>query len=436
MIYNKILENLILPAGDFIFRGNYSKSLKLVRYETSLNEHELAKLQLSRLNHILDFARLNSRYYSSNIPDSTGLHPVIRLKQIPVLTKDLIRGNTDLMLTCSKKNLLKLSSSGSTGLQTEVYLSKRELGIDRAIQTVWWEWAGYKIGMPMLQTGLATHRTLEKRLKDYFFRTKYLFAFGLKDGSLEPYIPWITANQPFLGGYASSLYVLSELYPNKQLKFRGAVSWGDKLFKHYISNINRSFSCKVHETYGTGEGVKIGAQKDLEYLYIMTPYVYLEVVDDDGNEVKEGEIGHVLVTSLTNRSMPLIRYRLGDLAVKLPMSEYPQNRQLSLPLLKKVIGRETDIVRTPRGKRLIVHSFTGIFEYFPEIRQFCIVQNELGGVTVQYIKSPGFNSSILSQIRGKMEALIGEPFTLEFAEVDSIPPTKSGKPQIVLSNLK
>ena len=68
----------------------------------------------------------------------------------------------------------------------------------------------------------------------------------------------------------------------------------------------------------------IAAQLDLEYMYIMTTSVFVEILDDDGFEVENGKMGNVVVTCLNAFAMPLIRYKVGDLAIKLPESEYPK----------------------------------------------------------------------------------------------------------------
>jgi phenylacetate-CoA ligase len=225
---------------------------------------------------------------------------------------------------------------------------------------------------------------------------------------------------------------LSELAENTGIKMKSAVSWGDKLFDHYRKNIERVFGCRVYETYGTGEGLMLGAQKDLEYLYIMDPYFVVELLDNEGNEVEDGQIGHVVVTSLIHKSMPLIRYKVGDLAIKLPIKLYPEERALGLTLFQKIIGRETDIVETPLGKKLIVHSFTGVFEYYPEIRQFQVVQLNKGLLTIRYIIGADFKPVVLDKIKNQLDTCAEEILNIEFVRVDKILPSKSGKPQIVI----
>jgi len=134
--------------------------------------------------------------------------------------------------------------------------------------------------------------------------------------------------------------------------------------------------------------------------------------------------------------MPLIRYKIGDLAIKLPKNQYPKNRKFAFPLLKKVIGRDTDIVYTKSGRKMVVHSFTGIFEHFPEIIQFCVIQNHITFINIQIIVKKDFNMSILDQISLEINRHTFQELEIKFDFVDEISPTPSGKPQIIISNLK
>jgi phenylacetate-CoA ligase len=307
------------------------------------------------------------------------------------------------------------------------------------MQIHWWEWAGYKIGQPIIQTGITNKRGIIKRVKDILFNTYYFEAFSTDAKSAKKAFEWAKKRKRvFLGGYASSLFVLSKFAKNESCKvdFNGAVSWGDKLFKHYKKQIKDSFNIDIRETYGSSEGFLISAQKDLEYMYIMSPHVYVEIVNDDGEEVADGELGHVIVTSLDAYTMPLIRYRIGDLAIKLPREKYPDVREFSYPLMERIIGRDTDLVKTVSGKYMVVHSFTGIFEYYDEIEQYCVVQKELKGIEILYIASVKFNEKILKKIEKQIFSYLNEDdFYILFKQVSHIKPTKSGKPQIIKSML-
>ena len=62
-----------------------------------------------------------------------------------------------------------------------------------------------------------------------------------------------------------------------------------------------------------------------------------------GKTVPDGTLGQVVVTSLDNYLMPLIRYKIGDLAIKSnKMSSCKCGR--NLPIINKIIGRDTDVL--------------------------------------------------------------------------------------------
>lgn len=438
VLYNHFLEKFLLPTGDFLLGQGFMRNLQRLRREVLLNECQINELQKKRLYDILHYSVKNSCYYKSlNIKHNND--PYFWIKQFPILDKKKIREQQANLLALPQRNLLRQFSSGSSGLQSIVYWTKQEQSVHRATQILWWEWAGYNLGMPMIQTGITPNRGFVKAVKDKLLRTYYFPAFVPTQENFMKALQWASGKKEvFLGGYASSLHVLSGLATklDMDVKLSGAVSWGDKLFDHYRKSIDDTFSTTVKETYGSAEGLMIAAQKDLPYMYIMTPNVYLEILDDHGNDVPDGEMGHVVVTSLVAKGMPLIRYKIGDLAIKLPKIEYPDKREFALPLLKKVVGRDTDLVKTESGKIMVVHTFTGIFEHYPEIEQFCVIQKSFSGIEIQYIPSAGFNHAILEKIRKRILQYLSEPFfDIEFKAVTSIPPTPSGKPQIIISKI-
>jgi phenylacetate-CoA ligase len=431
-----VLENLLLPIGDFVLGTEYIKSLKEWRIIQLLNENELEKLQNDKLLKLLNHAQKNIPFYQNINKDKQ-----IDIKDFPIVNKTIHKKNIDLFLLNpeNKNSLICEKSSGSSGIQGTVYMSKKEQSKIQALQTLMWEWAGYEFGWPMLQTGMSSKRSLVKRMKDIILNINYELAFGLDpSGVIEALEKINKKTRPIIGGYASSMYVYAKIAKENNIrikKFKSVISWGDKMFDQYRKLIEEVFSCKVHDIYGTTEGFVISGQKDSIYQYIFTPQVYLELLDENGNEVNDGEIGHVVVTHLDAYEMPLIRYTLGDLAIKLPKSEYPSNKSLSFPMFKKIIGRDTDIIYTQTGKSLIVHFFTGIFEYFPEIKQFRVIQNNLNSITIEYIVDKNFSNQILVNIENRIIEELKEKIIIVFEKVEFIPNTASGKPQIILSTL-
>lgn len=439
MLYNQLVESLILPLGDSVTGGSFMQSLRQLRKEVQLNEQQLRALEAKRLLETLQYATSKSPYYKQlNIQPQADPYPW--LAAFPILDKPTLRSAGTTMLTEPEQGLIKNGSSGSTGFQSIVYWNKKEQAHFRASQILFWEWGGYHLGDPIVQTGINPKRTREKAIKDQLLRTEYVQAFSHDEKEIAQKLRDWKPNKYGLMGYASSLYVfaqIAEKYKIDHQRFKYAVTWGDKLFDHYKTAIKQQFGCDVFETYGSAEGFLMASRMDLDYMYWMQPNVYLELLDDHGNPVPDGTLGHVVVTNLHGRAHPMIRYRIGDLAIRLPKESYPQNRKLHLPLLQKVIGRDTDLVKTPGGKHLVVHSFTGVFEHIPEISQFKVIQKDLKGIEIEIIKGQGFSEAVLAHTHQLLNNLIAEPgFAVTFKEVDTIAATKSGKPQLIESHLK
>ena len=437
-MYQKLLEHFLLPIGDFFNNTSYINELKYWRKVDEFSEDELQQSQKDNLTKVLSHAVKNIPFYKNIKLEEQN--PYLWIKSFPILTKDTLRDKNNELIDNNSTNLIKYSSSGSSGVQSAVFMNKKEQSIIRGILTHWWEWSGYKIGKPIIQTGMTLKRGFAKSLKDYFFNTYYINAFSLSEKQLHKLGKKLHNTKKYhLSGYASSLNVIAEFMINNNynVQLKSVISLGDKLFSHYRKNIEKTFKCSVYDTYGSNEGLMIAAQKDLDYLYILSPHVYIEIVDDENKPVKDGELGNILVTRLDGFSMPLIRYKLGDLGILLPKEKYPINRKFQYPLLQQVVGRETDVVSLPSGKKLIVHSFTGIFEFIREIKQFKVIQYKIDEIIIEYIKDIGFSSKILKSITSELQKHIQDTsFKIIYKEVDFIAPSKSGKPQIVESKLK
>jgi len=437
LIYNKLLENIVLVLGDKIYGTKFMKTLKSYRQLNNLSEKALKNLQKEKIKKLLEYNISNIPFYKK-LNFSLSNDPYNDIKKFPIINKKIFKENSESFKNPNFKKLIIGKSSGSTGYQSIFYRSKSEISIYQGIQTYLWEWSGYKIGENLIQLGITPNRGFLKSIKDFLFRTHYLPAFNINEKDIITFFKKLNLNKTYnFGGYASGLYLYAETLKKfniSDVKIKSVISWGDKVFDHYRKLINEQFKAKLFDTYGSSEGFVISGQCEEGNYHILIPHVYLELLDEEGNEVDDGKMGIVVVTNLDAYSMPFIRFKLGDLAIKKKSNEKCLCGR-NFPMLEKIVGRETDIVITRSGKKMIVHSFTGIFEHFNDISQFRVVQNSLDYITIEYIKSNNFNEDVLKRIELKIHNLIEEKFEIRFLEVTNIPSTKSGKPQIILNTL-
>lgn len=441
-MYSYLLKKVIVPLGDIIFGGGYLKTLKKWNGYDKLSESELIDIQNKELEKILKYTIDKVPFYKG-INYDNSLSATENLKHFPILTKEILRKHSDDLVSIDfeKEDLRKNFSSGSSGVQSYSYSEKKNVFYLQGISYHWYMWGGFEFGDSVLQFGISPKRTLPKKLKDIFFRVNYQEAFALSEEDYKRIYKDLQKDKTrFIIGYPSAINQLAEYFikNNLQHSIQSVISLGDKLFSHFEENFKQAFNNPlVIDTYGCAEGFLMACRYDTPYYYISSPHVYLEIVDDNGDEVPDGELGHVLITCFSNLAQPFIRYKVGDLAIKLPKDRYPENRKFQYPLLERVVGRETDVVKTPNGKTLIVHSFTGIIEYYPDIRQYQIIQEKPEEITIKYITDDliPLQDKTLQEIEEKINKLTDNSVKIIFEKTDFIPNSPSGKPQIIKSLL-
>lgn len=442
-MYHSLLNKILLPLSDRFLGLSIQKQLKWWRTAQWLTAEELHQIQKERLGRLLQMAIRSCPYYTSLIRNR-GIKITddvfATLSQFPILDKRIIRNHMeDGILNPDRATYFVDHTSGSSGERGEFHFDRDAYASSIAIQSLWWEWGGYRFGDRVLQTGITPDRGFIKSIKDMMLRVQYVNAFQIDDKIMEQNLrPLRGSTDRYFCGYGSSLFSYAQFARSRSIndiRFKGVISWGDKMFPHYRRLIEEQFATEVFDCYGASEGLMIAAECNHHNYHIMTPHVVVELLNSNGDCAKPGELGEIIVTRLDNSRMPLIRYRIGDLAVLADsQSTCPCGRHL--PMFEKIVGRDTDIIYTPGGKQLIVHFFTGIFEFRHEIQQFQVVQHSIDDIEVRYIPSSSFNQSTLSDIHSEIKMKSKEDFPIRFSLAEKIESAPSGKPQIVLSNMK
>jgi phenylacetate-CoA ligase len=375
--------------------------------------------------------------YTCNIQQITNARDLSRL---PVVNKDELRNAYP--GKCTRRSgwaWREYCTSGSSGKPFAVRVDSMTMSQARALMFLRANYSGWEIGEPFLQTGMTLLRGFLKKCKDIFLRCDYVSAFNLSDQVLDSYLELIDRKKlKYIMGYAGSMYCLAERADKSGFNhnLQGVVSWGDNLYQHYRDKIEKTFNCRVTDTYGCGEGIQIAAQCGMNNgaYHIFMPHVVVEIVDDDGQPVEPGEMGNILLTRLDPGAMPLIRYNVGDIGRKSPDASCPCGR--GLEMLTKIEGRDTDVVVTPNGNRLIVHFFTGIFEYYQTIDTFKVIQEKPGEIVVEIVPRPDFQVGHWDKIKAEILEKGDPDLKIELGIVKEIPLEKSNKRRFVVSRLK
>jgi len=174
---------------------------------------------------------------------------------------------------------------------------------------------------------------------------------------------------------------------------------------------------------------------DHEHQHVQSEGALVEVVDENGNACKPGEIGKVLVTTLHNFAMPFLRYEVGDYAeVGEPC---PCGR--GLPVLKQVLGREQNMLALPGGvKRWTLLSEGNIRKFLKiaPIREYQFIQKDLENMEVRLAASRKIKPAEEKKIQAWLLEKFAHPFNFKIEYYDELPRSKAGKLQDFISEVK
>jgi phenylacetate-CoA ligase len=240
-----------------------------------------------------------------------------------------------------------------------------------------------------------------------------------------------------LFGHAHSVYLFAEFVRTRGLgpiRPRGIITTAMILHDWQRRAIEEVFACKVTNRYGCEEVSLIACECERhEGLHVNADGVYVELLRD-GRPVGPGEPGSVVVTDLTTRAMPIIRYQVGDVATW--AGRACSCGRAGMPLLARVEGREADYVTTIRGELVSGISLTENFAMLvPGIAQIQIIQEELDRFTLRIVRGDDFGPDSLERIAGLVAERFGPETRFECEYVESILQEPSGKYRFCISRV-
>jgi phenylacetate-CoA ligase len=426
----------VLKLTEFL--SGYSFRREITRLELLFSENP-DNFQRSQLQYLFNELK-NNDYYGNFFNKKVHyerIDPILFLKDMPFLDKQIInRFEKKILKKRVSEKLVKIQTSGSSGVKGFTYLSQDELMRNRSIQLMWWMWGGYIPGCRTVQLGVNRKRSLPKAVKDTILNIDYQLAFGQTEEQIyNSLLKYKNGKLPFLAGYASSLYLyalVAEKY-KMNISVDSSISWGDKLFDHFKELIKSSFGCRVFDTYGSSEGFNIAGECYHGNLHVTTPHIYLEILDKEGKSVEPGTLGEAVVTRLDACHFPMIRYRIGDLLIMEPES-YICDCGRRTPIIRQVIGRDTDIIYYDGGF-LTVQVIVFILKQYNEIVKWQVVQKKNSDLIVKLVVSEEFDKlnelliidSLSMSVQNKLKVSVEYTQEINFGGV--------GKPKLVVSEL-
>lgn len=443
-----ILFNLYLKSPNLLKRllGNI-ESIRRDLYRKSNNKNFDIQLDIDkqedyfnqdRISKLLNEACENVPYYK--FLSNYDVKSCEDFEKIPLLTKQFIRNYKEEIISktvSNKRQLWSGSSSGSTGMPLSYYRDKNSVSIERANYNKYYEYNGFNVNENRIRISGVKVATFDRKKPPYWIyidRYKQLqcSAYHILQTTFKDYLnEFSNVNASFATGYPSAWTSLSELMINNNItfnNFKAIVTDSEGLSDINKAKIEKAFNCPVYKTYGLSE-VGMCAVECKKGHYHILPSHYVEVVDDNGHRVNDGEVGQIVVTDYNSHKYPFIRYATGDLGIM-----YHKNCGcgLNTPYLSEITGRIEDYILTKDGRKIT--RLTLIMKPAVGVKESQIVQNSIDGICINIVPDKDFDPKSMTNVIENAKQFLGD-MNIEWNIVEHLQRMPSGKVKFLIRKI-
>lgn len=243
-----------------------------------------------------------------------------------------------------------------------------------------------------------------------------------------------------ISGYPSALAPLAVAQLEGQLAItpRLISTAGEVRTPEVTQLIERAWSTTPYNLYGTTEGGVFGVDcAEHAGIHISEDLILPEILDAEGRPVPDGEPGErLLITSLVGRTLPLIRYELGDVV---RATREPCACGRTLLRITELHGRCDDVLTlpTPEGGLVTIHAIAvrSPMASVAGLERYQLI-HEAGGINVRVKLRSDAGDGTLDEIGRRIQNALTDagaaPPHIEVVEIDDFIATAIGKHRLVI----
>jgi len=329
-----------------------------------LSERTLQQWQDKQLKTLIRYARKNSRFYCKKV------HENCDLEELPFTSPSDIVADPMAFLAIPQNLVARvttLANSGTTRLRKRIFFSKADL--ERTVDF-------FAAGMSnIVCKGDHVQVLISNRTENSLGS---LLQESLRQSGVTADIPGIlrTAEQAIekaksadcLVGMPAELLYICRKAP--ELRPKGVLLAADYIPQSVVNSIKETWKCEVfshygHTEFGYGCAVDCGQHKGY---HLRHTDLLFEVIDPTtGKPAARGERGEIVITTLSNEAMPLIRYRTGHIS---GFTNEPCDCGSSLSRLGKIEGHSENNIPTGSDYSLCIHHLDELILAIPCVQGF------------------------------------------------------------------
>jgi phenylacetate-CoA ligase len=245
---------------------------------------------------------------------------------------------------------------------------------------------------------------------------------------VEHLLDWLVVEQPgYLFTYPSLVNDLAKLALARGVRIPGLIevrTLAESVSADVRALCREAWDVAITDVYSASEPGYLALQcPDHEHYHVQSEGVLLEVLDDHGAPCGPGQTGRVVVTSLHNFAMPLVRYDIGDYAeVGAPCA-----CGRGLPVLRRILGRVRNTLVTADGRRYWPAFGTRKLMEVAPIRQHQFVQKSFQLIEARLVIDTPLSADQEAQFRQRVLSQLPPDMQLQIVYRDRLERGAGGK---------
>ena len=355
---------------------------------------EVLNEQQKQLTQVIQYLNTHSAFYKKLFADNNThtekVKSISDFKQIPFTTKeDIQKQNDDFFCVSRDKIIDYVTTSGTLGEPVTIALTENDL--ERLALN---ESNSFKIAGGSSKDVYQLMTTIDKRFMAglaYFLGARKLGAGIIRVGNGIPQLQWDTINRikpNVIICVPSFILKLVEYARQHNIDYKNssiqkAICIGEPIRNEDFSlnilgkKITENWNLQLFSTYASSE--MAAAFTECEYgvgAHLQPDLLYIELIDENEQEVKAGEAGELVITTLGIEAMPLLRFKTGDIC-KIQYEKCKCGR--TSPRLSPILGRKKQMIKY-KGTTIYPHALYEILDVLDEVKNYQIevFTNEIG----------------------------------------------------------
>lgn len=402
---------------------------------------KLQELQLRQFGQLFRHAMATVPYYRERFAGTGGVTTWQQMRELPVSTRRDIQQAGDAIHSLAPPRehgaIVVTQSSGSTGspLVTHGTAWTQLLWHAFLLRDHLWHRRDLGGKLAAIRSKVSDGRFSNWGLATLPFATGPSVLRGLS-ADLDEQLRWLEQENPdYVISYATNIQMLARRSLELGLRLprlKQARTYGEMLRPDARAEVRAAWGVEIVDSYSSEELGYIASQcPQCEHYHVQAEGLIVEVLDASGAPCRPGEVGQMVVSTLHNFAMPLLRYASGDYAEV--GEECSCGR--GLPLLRRIVGRQRNMVVRPDGVRHWPSFPSEMWKGIAPVLQIQLVQDAVDHIEARLVVARDFSSVEVERMTAALRDCLGYPFRITLRQVHAIPRGAGGKYEDFVSML-